>query len=74
MMPLDLVQDGLVTLVALAAGAVVFHRVLGFVRREPKAGCGNCPSANGGCATPTPDRAASDPTSHPIVRIRPSSR
>jgi hypothetical protein len=73
MMPLDLVQDGVVTLVAGLAGILVFRRVLGFVRPTATPGCANCPSTGGDCAAPAAERATEAPTSHPIVLVRPSA-
>ena len=44
--PRCLVQDAVVTIVALWAGWIVFRRVAGFVRpKGAKPGCANCPTA-----------------------------
>lgn len=43
---MELLQHAVVTLVALAAGAVVIRRVLGFAAPPAKpAGCAGCPAA-----------------------------
>jgi hypothetical protein len=73
MMPLDFVQDGLVTLAALAAGALVFRRVFAFVRPGAKPGCANCPSGSAVCAPPARETAR-DSDTHPLVLVQPSRR
>ena len=52
-MPVEqILQHALVTLAALAASAVIFRRVMGFVGTRPKrTGC-SCPSGDGVCGTP----------------------
>ncbi len=70
-MPGDMLQFAFVTLVAVAAGAVVVRRALGFIRpRAGHTGCAACPSAEGACA---PSTQATGDVSHPAVLIRPSS-
>ena len=79
MMSMDLLQDALVALVAVAAATVLFRRLAGFARPADAApGCAHCPSGGGACHTP-----ASAPMSttmpvppsgveRPLVFVRPS--
>lgn len=69
----DMLQHGVVTLVALGALAVIARRVLGFVQvRDTRSGCPNCPSSKGACAPRvTPD---TQPTTHPAVLVRSTPR
>lgn len=58
-----LLQDAVVTAVAIWAGWIVFRRVAGFVRPKSAApGCANCPSATGARA-PSADQ-------HPLVFLK----
>jgi hypothetical protein len=61
MIPLEFLQDGIVTLVAVAAAAVISRRMFGFVRPAATPGCAKCPSVSGACATETPREAAAAP-------------
>ena len=61
MIPLEFLQDGIVTLVAVAAAAVILQRVLGFVRPSTARGCAKCPSAAGACATEAPRESVALP-------------
>ena len=70
--PMDLLQDAVVTLVACAAMAVLFRRVLGFARPSAGPGCANCPSAAKSCHTPEQTTAPSASSEHPLVFVRPS--
>jgi hypothetical protein len=74
MMPLDLLQDGIVTLVAVGAGGVILRRVFGFMRPATKSACGSCAAGKSSCATdaatPTTTRAPGTPATHPMVLIR----
>lgn len=45
MMALLSMQDGLVTLIALGAGAVLLRRVLGFAKSTSDSACAHCSSA-----------------------------
>lgn len=74
--PMDLLQDGLVTAIALGAMAILFRRVVGFAR--PPAGaspaCANCPSAARACNTDTSPSAVPQAAEHPLVFVRPSQQ
>lgn len=64
-----LLQDAVVTAVALGAASIILRRLVSFAR--PKAGespCGSCGSGRSGCATAT--RPASDPQVRPLVLHR----
>lgn len=78
---MNLLQDIVVTLVALAAMAIVFRRLIGFGRPAPDGSapaCANCPSAAGACHAPAASpRSASTPepsqgVERPLVFVRPS--
>ena len=80
---MDLLQDVVVTVVALAAVGILFRRLFGFARPAADGAapaCANCPSAAGACHTPTPNPvSASTPgpspsqgVEHPLVFVRPS--
>ena len=80
---MDLLQDVVVTVVALAAVVILCRRLFGFARPSADgaaAACANCPSAAGTCHTPTPNPvSASTPgpspsqgVEHPLVFVRPS--
>lgn len=72
MMPMPLLQDALVTLVALVAAVVLFRRVAGFARpSDATPGCDNCPSAAASCQESQPVQAPAH-SEHPLVFIRPS--
>jgi hypothetical protein len=76
MITLDLVQHALVTLVAMAAAAILLRRLVGIARPAPDAapGCANCPSGGGSCQTaPTAEPSAAR-AEHPLVVVRPSRR
>jgi len=45
MMTLLSMQDGLVTLIALGAGAILLRRVLGFAKSTSDSACAHCSSA-----------------------------
>jgi len=76
---MNLLQDIVVTLVALAAAGILFRRLVGFARPAADGAapaCGNCPSAAGACHTPEPSSAstleASQGAERPLVFVRPS--
>lgn len=78
---MNLLQDIVVTLVALAAMAILFRRLIGFGRPAPDGSapaCANCPSAAAACHTPAASpRSASTPdpspgVERPLVFVRPS--
>jgi hypothetical protein len=70
---MELFQDAVVTLIALAAIAAVARRVFGFARaRQERAGCAGCASGEGACGGAT--QAKGDATVHPVVLIRPNHR
>lgn len=70
-MSMDLLQDGIVALVAVAAAVVLFRRLAGFARPADAApGCANCPSGGGSCHTAPPTEAPSAGTEHPLVFMR----
>jgi len=78
---MNLLQDIVVTLVALAAMAILFRRLIGFARPAPDGAapaCANCPSAAGACHTPAAaPLSASTPgpsqgVERPLVFVRPS--
>ena len=70
---MNLLQDiVVVTLVALAAMAILFRRLIGFGRPAPDGSapaCANCPSAAGACHVATPGPLAAR-TEHRLVFIR----
>ena len=70
---MEIFQHAVVTLLALAASALVFRRVFGFVGRSAgRSGCAACPSAKGSCGTTT--QATSGATVvHPVVMLRTSA-
>lgn len=72
-MSIEILQHAVVTLVALAASAVLVRRVFGFVEpRASRIGCAGCPSAQGACRATT--QATSGATvHHPAVLIRTSA-
>ena len=72
MAPMDLLQDALVTLVALGAGVVLLRRVTGVGRPSSTPGCANCPSAAASCHVAAPAQAPASRPEHPLVFIRPS--
>jgi len=79
MVPMNLLQDVVVTLVALAAMGILFRRLIGFARPAADGAapaCGNCPSAAGTCHTPAPLSASTPEASpggeRPLVFVRPS--
>ncbi len=75
MMPMDLLQDAIVTLVAVAAAVVLFRRLAGFARPADAApGCASCPSGGGSCQAAPPAEAPAADTEHPLVFVRPSQR
>jgi hypothetical protein len=58
----DMLQYAVVTLVALAAGATLVHRVLGFIGLgAQRSGCAACLSARGTCAAQATGSAAVQP-------------
>lgn len=63
-MPVDLIQDGVVTLVALAAGTLVFRRIAGSMRKTTEPKCSNCAS----CETPAGEPHTG--ATHPLVVVR----
>jgi hypothetical protein len=73
MMPVALIQDGVVTLVALAAAAMILRRVAGSMRKTASPKCSNCAS---GCEPSAGEQRASDaaPTTHPLVVVRGHTR
>ena len=81
MVPMDLLQDVVVTLVALAAVGILFRRLIGFARPGPDGAapaCANCPSAAGACHSPasapmsTSTPVPSSGVERPLVFVRPS--
>ena len=76
---MDLLQDVVVTLVALAAVGILFRRLIGFARPGADGAapaCANCPSAAGACHAPAPSSASTPGPSpgveRPLVFVRPS--
>lgn len=72
-----LLQDAVVTLVAMGAVAIVLRRAFGFFRTDRAPACANCPSSRQ--ATRTACAAGATPagsaTTHPAVLYRrPGSR
>ena len=67
---MELMQDGVVTLIAGGALALIVRRVAGFVRpSKAQPTCAACASGNA-CA-PAPG-ASPTPTQHPVVLYRPA--
>jgi hypothetical protein len=72
-MSMEILQHAVVTLVALAASAVLVRRVFGFVEpRAGRTGCAGCPSAQGACG-PTTQATSGATVHHPAVLIRTSA-
>lgn len=71
---MEIVQHAVVTLVALAASAVLCRRVFGFASPPaPGTGCAGCPSAQDACgATTQPTTGAT--VQHPVVLMRTCAR
>ena len=78
---MDLLQDVVVTLVALTAVGILFRRLVGFARPAAAGAapaCANCPSAAGACHTPaaalvsTSTPVPSSGVERPLVFVRPS--
>jgi hypothetical protein len=71
MMAIDLIQDGVVTLVAVAAATLVIRRVAGSMRKSSEPKCSNCAS---GCE-PAPGTAQTGAAAtHPLVVVRKQPR
>ena len=73
---MNLLEDIVVTLVALAAIAILFRRLVGFARPAPDGAapaCANCPSAAGACHVATPEPLAAH-AEHRLVFIRQEDR
>ena len=77
---MDLLQDVVVTVVALAAVGILCRRLFGFARPAADGAapaCANCPSTAGACHTPAVSPlSASTPepsqgVEHPLVFVRP---
>jgi hypothetical protein len=75
---MDLLQDIVVTLVALTAVGILFRRLVGFARPAADGAapaCANCPSAAATCHTPAPSSAStrepSQGVDRPLVFVRP---
>ena len=69
----EMLQDALVTAVALAAGAMLVRRVFGFAGLGAgRSRCAECPSARGTCEAPAQATGGAT-TQHPAVLIRPSA-
>ncbi|MBM3772081.1 MAG: hypothetical protein FJW27_12510 [Acidimicrobiia bacterium] len=73
-MAVELLQDAVVTVVAIGAGALVARRVFGFVavRDKPRAGCDKCVTASSPQATQPGGRG--EAPSYPVTLIRPSRK
>jgi hypothetical protein len=73
MMPVDLLQDGAVTLVAVAAVVLILRRYFHSTVNDASPKCSNCASA---CDDPAGANAASpdSPVSHPLIVVRRSPR
>lgn len=66
---MEILQHAVVTLVALAAAAVVLRRLFGFLSpraEEPR--CAGCPSTQGACAPTAPQPGGG--VVHPAVLVR----
>lgn len=75
MMSMDLLQEVIVALVAVAAAALVFRRLMGVARPADAApGCANCPSGGGSCQTAPVAEPPAARAEHPLVFVRPSQR
>lgn len=74
MIPADLVQHAIVTLVATAAVVIVLRRLAGAARPAPGAApaCANCPAHAGACQVASAAAPTAPPrTEHPLVFVRP---
>jgi hypothetical protein len=67
-MTMELVQDVVVTAIAMAAAAVLLRRAMEFIGPSAGTGCSSCPSRQRSCA-PTEQRAAA-PASTGAVPIQ----
>jgi hypothetical protein len=72
MMSAELIQDGAVGLVALAAAAVMIRRVVRSMRSSTEPKCSNCAS----CETPADGQPGTDAgaVTHPLVVVRRPTR
>lgn len=73
-MAAELLQDAIVTVITIGAGAVVARRLFGFVaaKDKPRDGCEKCANASSPQATGT--RGRGEPPSYPVTLIRPSRK
>ena len=67
-MPVDLLQDGAVTLVAIAAVVLIVRRYLGSTVNDATPKCSNCASACDGPVPQSPTQSA--PVAHPVNFVR----
>jgi hypothetical protein len=69
----ELLQHGVVTMVAMGAGVIILRRAIGFVfgREQASPSCGSCASSASRCGTPARGGSA---TTHPAVLIRSNPR
>jgi hypothetical protein len=64
------IQNVIVTLVALGAAIILVRRVMGW-RRQTAAGQPSCPSCEAGePCTPKPDASIGAPKTHPLILVR----
>ncbi|OFW07173.1 MAG: hypothetical protein A3H96_01870 [Acidobacteria bacterium RIFCSPLOWO2_02_FULL_67_36] len=72
-MTLELVQNGTVTVIALAAAAMILWRVIAFLRpSRAHTGCSSCASRQGACAaTGQSSPAAGEPVPVQVLRRSP---
>jgi hypothetical protein len=69
MMTLLSLQDGLVTLIALGAGAILLRRVFGFAKQSSEPGCAHCTAAP--VKRSTAPGTGSATTVFPLTLVRP---
>ena len=70
--PMELLQDAIVTLVAVGAAGVLVRRLVAFAkpRRSGEIACSSCPSSTSS-STRRPSTPAHAPETHPVVFVRP---
>jgi hypothetical protein len=67
MISADLIQDGVVTLIALGAATAIFRRVAASMRKTSEPKCSNCAS---GCEPAAAEPRAGEAVTHPLVVVR----
>ncbi len=72
MMTLLSMQDGLATLIALGAGAILLRRVLGFARSSSESPCAHCSSSPTRKPAPGDQATGGKAPVFPLTLVRPA--